>query len=352
MHENVTVKDIAQHAAVSIGTVSRVLNQREGVNGELRERVLRAAAELGYVGISGQNARLRAAPGVKEIGFLLAEHPAIAASDFIDPFWAQILHGVQTEARRHDIKVTYMGIGAMGAPQAVVDQLADSRLKTLLLVGPAEHDLVVALTDAGYLVVLVDNFTSSPATDAVLSDGYAGAYEAVSHLITHGHKDIACIGGPTIAGHSYSNAIYSIALRASGYRSALVDAGIPIRDELYASCDLTPAGAYTACCELLDRGASFTALFCANDKTAMGAMKALLERGRRIPQDCSVIGFDDIDFVQHLTPALTTVRVDREAMGTAAVRLLMARANDLGGIGTTQLIRVKLVARQSVAARP
>jgi LacI family transcriptional regulator len=352
MSGNVTVKDIAQQAAVSIGTVSRVLNQRAGVNGELRNRVLRAASELGYLGISGQNARLRAAPGLKEIGFLLAEHPAIAASDFIDPFWAQILHGVQTEARQHDIKVTYMGIGEIGAPQAVVAQLANSRLKALLVVGPAERDLVAALTDAGYLVVLVDNFTSSPAIDAVLSDGYAGAYEATSHLIAHGHREIACIGGPTISGGPGSNAIYSIALRASGYRSALIDAGLPIRDALYASCDLTPGGAYVACCELLDRGSAFTALFCANDKTAMGAIRALRERGRAIPHDCSVIGFDDVDFVQHLTPALTTVRVDREAMGRAAVRLLMARANDPADIGTTQVIRAKLVVRHSVAARP
>ena len=352
MSGNVTVKDIAQHAAVSVGTVSRVLNQREGVNDDLRERVMRAASELGYLGIAGQNARLRAAPGVNEIGFLLAEYPNVGTSEVIDPFWAQILHGAQTEARQHDIKVTYLGIGELGVPQTVVSQLAGIRLKSLLLVGPSDPALVKALIEAGYLVVLVDNFVPQAAVDAVLSNGYAGAYEAVSHLIARGHRAIACIGGPSIAAHPGSNAIYSIALRASGYRSALIDAGLPVDEALQVSCDLTPAGAYDACCSWLDRNSpQFTAIFCANDKTAIGAINALRDRGRHVPDDCSVVGFDDIELAQHLTPALTTVRVDREAMGIAAVKFVLARAQDLGGVGVTSLIRVALIPRQSVASR-
>ncbi|GCE09393.1 LacI family DNA-binding transcriptional regulator [Dictyobacter aurantiacus] len=347
---HVTVKDIAQHASVSVGTVSRVLNQRGGINTELRERVLRAAEELGYLGIAGQPVRLRITSSLKEIVFLLAENRNGSSTD-IDPFWSQILHGVQQEASRYDINVRYLGIGTANSTRDALEKLEESEIRAVLLVGPSEPALIEQLYEARYQVVLVDAFSPTRPVSALVSDGYGGAYEAVSYLVSEHHRDIAFIGGPPIHGIRGSNSLYPIAQRANGYRSALLDAGIPLREELQEGCNLTPEGGYQACLRLLDAGVAFSALFCANDKTAIGAIKALRERGIRIPEDCSIIGFDDIELAEHLDPPLTTVRVAREALGATALKMLITQVGEADGIKTTNLMRVELIKRQSVRPR-
>lgn len=349
MSGQVTVKDVAQHASVSIGTVSRVLNQRGGINAELRERVLRAAEELGYFGIAGQAVRMRITSSLKHIAFLLTD--SYSSPTEIDIFWARILSGVQSEAKKHDINVIYWGIGSgpESSTQEVLAKLEESEIRAVLLVGLTQPALIADLYAAHYHVTLVDAFSWETPVNAIVSDGYAGAYEAISYLIAEDHRAIAFIGGPTINGIRGSNSIYSITQRANGYRNALLDAGIPFQEALQEYCDLTPEGGYQACLRLLKSGVSFSALFCANDKTALGAMKALRERGLRIPQDCSVIGFDDIELVEHLDPPLTTVRIEREAMGATALRMLLAQASEPDAPRMTNLLRVELVKRGSVA---
>jgi DNA-binding LacI/PurR family transcriptional regulator len=344
---HVTVKDIAQRAAVSVGTVSRVLNQRGGINAELRDRVLQAADELGYLGIAGQAVRLRITSSLKEIAFLLTENRDGHTTD-LDLFWAQILHGVQQEASKHDLRVMYLRVGTEDSAHEVLEKLEESEIRAVLLVGPTEPAFIAELHAAQYQITLVDTFSLQTAVNAIVSDGYAGGCEAVSYLIAEQHRAIAFIGGPPINGVRGSNSLYSIAQRANGYRSALLDAGLPVQEKLQENCDLTPEGGYQACLRLLKSGAVFSALFCANDKTAVGAMKALRERGVRIPEDCSVIGFDDVEMAEHLDPPLTTVRVDREALGAAAVKMLLTQVAEPDSPKATNLLRVELVKRLSV----
>lgn len=346
--EHVTVKDIAQRASVSIGTVSRVLNQRSGINAELRERVLRAAEELGYLGIAGQALRVRILSSLKEVAFLLSENRDGRTND-LDLFWAEILHGVQQEASKHNITIQYLRAETPPSNQDVLAKLEEGDIHAVLLVGPTESSLIAHLHAAHYHVILVDAFSFETPVNAVISDGYAGAYEAVSYLVAEKHRNIAFIGGPTINGIRGSNSLYPIAQRANGYRSALLDAGLPHQEGLQESCDLTPDGGYQACLRLLDSGTAFSALFCANDKTALGAMKALRERGVRIPEACSVIGFDDIELAEHLDPALTTVRVDRTALGSTALKVLLMQIGEPEALKVTSLVRVELIKRQSVA---
>lgn len=344
---HVTVKDIAQRASVSVGTVSRVLNQRGGINAELRDRVLQAAEELGYRGISGQAVRLRLTSSLKEIAFLLTENRDGRTTD-LDLFWAQILHGVQQEASKYDLRVMYLGVGAMSSTCEVLAKLEENEIRAILLVGPTDPSFIAELHAAQYQITLIDTFSPGTAVNAIVSDGYAGAYEAVSYLIAENHRDIAFIGGPPINGIRGSNSLYPIAQRANGYRSALLDVGIPVPENLQEHCDLTSDGGYQACLRLLKSGASFSALFCANDKTAVGAIKALREQGIRVPADCSVIGFDDIELAEHLDPPLTTVRVDREALGAAAVKVLLTQVGELDSPRATSLLRVELIKRLSV----
>ena len=131
---------------------------------------------------------------------------------------------------------------------------------------------------------------------------------------------------------------------------AFVDRGLPIDYDLVEAGNLTMKGGYDACKRLLERKANFSAIFCVDDITAIGAMKALREAGRSIPEEVSVIGFDGIDLGQHVTPTLSTIRVDAEALGAIALKTLLERASTPDTPYVTTLIGVELVKRESVAS--
>lgn len=350
MTNAVTIKDVAQRADVSIGTVSRVFNNHSNVNDDIRQRVLKAALELGYSGPAGRSVASshKNTPVLQEIGFFLyvIDNPNEGT---IPPFWANILHGVEAEAGKSHIKVIYQVInGQRETPQLVLDKLHTMHLDGILLVGPADPEMVDALRALKIPLVLVDNYVRRPQLDAVLSDNFEGAMEAIEYLISEGHRRIA-FSGPTTLGNHPVNALYTIEWRARGYREALLNAGLSPDDELIESSFLSPEGGYDACKRLIARGLHCSAIFCGNDSTAMGVMKALREEGLRVPEDVSVVGFDDDDMAEYLTPALTTVRVNKEVMGATAVRGLITRANNPQAISQTTTLGVELVKRDSVA---
>jgi DNA-binding LacI/PurR family transcriptional regulator len=191
------------------------------------------------------------------------------------------------------------------------------------------------------------------AADAVLGDCFGGARAAVGHLVGLGHRDVAFVGGPYVEsrpplGHR-TNTIWSVEQRALGYLTALREAGIEPDSHLYEGCNLTTAGGYAACQRLLAAGRPFTAIFCASDLCAIGVISALHEAGLSVPNDVSVVGFDDMEVARHLIPPLTTVRVDEEAIGAWALRRLLARALAPAAISSTTCLHVELVERGTTA---
>ncbi|WP_297165746.1 LacI family DNA-binding transcriptional regulator, partial [Thermogemmatispora sp.] len=355
------LRDIAREAGVSVGTVSRVLNNHGNVTDETRQRVLRAASRLGYFGGGrqgqGQGGEERPFEGraVREIGFLFCSFlPKTSVPT--NPFWSHILHGVESEARRANVKVTYRAISEVQAdPDRLLTMIYDMRLGGILLVGPAEAMTVRTIQQTGTPLVLVDNYI--PGTDAVLGNNLDGARLAVEYLISLGHRRIAFMGGPFMAEAAEHqgkqpprNRVYTIERRAQGYRLALLEAGLPVLPELYEDGGLSMDGGYLACKRLLERKEQFSALFCANDEMAVGAMKALREAGLRLPEDVSLVGFDDIDMVEHLTPALTTVRVNKEALGAVALRRLLALISHPDPVHVVSMLDVELVQRESACA--
>ncbi|WP_081838931.1 LacI family DNA-binding transcriptional regulator [Thermogemmatispora carboxidivorans] len=365
MANTVTLRDIAREAGVSVGTVSRVLNNHGNVTAETRQRVLRAASRLGYFGSGRQGGGEEERPIegriVREIGFLFCSFlPKTTVST--NPFWSHILHGVESEARRANVKVTYRAISEIQAdPDRLLTTIYDMRLGGILLVGPAEAVTVRAIQQTGTPLVLVDNYV--PQTDAVLGNNLDGARQAVEYLISLGHRRIAFMGGPLMTEASEEreqqgeggprlprNRVYTIERRAQGYRLALLEAGLPILPGLYEDGGLSMEGGYLACKRLLERGEQFSALFCANDEMAVGAMKALREAGLRLPEDVSLVGFDDIDMVEHLTPPLTTVRVNKEALGMVALRRLLALISHSDPVHVVSMLDVELVQRESACA--
>jgi LacI family transcriptional regulator len=359
----VTTHDVARAASVSRVTVSRVLNDHYNVTDKVRQRVLQAAADLGYITQKATTSLIAingAAPKrpvrvLRTIGFFFASlhgHEPVAGN----PFWSPVLHGVEREATAAGIGVTYRSINQLDQLDGVADAIRAARADGVLLVGPATPATVRALLECDRPLVLVDNWVPGLPVDAVLSDNFGGGRAAVAHLIELGHRDVAFIGGPVRISPApalhRSNTVWSIEQRALGYWTALREAGIQPDERLYETGNLSTAGGYRACQRLLAGGRPFTAIFCANDESAVGAMRALHQAGRRVPADVSVVGFDDIDIAQHLTPPLTTVRVDKEAIGTWAVQRLLARALAPTAVPATVALQVEFIQRETVAAPP
>lgn len=345
-----TVKTIAERAAVSVGTVSRVLNNQSNVSPHLRERVLRAAAELGYRHAAREAAPSQRASRMREIVFLFRPYGYIQSAP-LDPFWSPVIQGSEREARRRQLRFSYRGlVGPYAADAAQAgEEIAQRQGCGVLLAGPVPEDAIRAFQRAATPLVLVENHIPQAGIDAVISDSFSGAVAAVRHLIAAGHHHIAMIGGPTAWQPGPVSQPYIFEQRAVGYRSALLSARRSIDERLYVGSDLTVEGGYQACRQLIERPMSFTGLFCANDMVAIGAMRALGEQGRRVPQDVAVVGFDDIEAAQHHSPALTTVCVNKELMGQLAVQRLAERARSPATPSVAQLLDVELVARQSVA---
>ncbi len=348
----VTVKDVARKAEVSVGTVSRVFHNHSNVTEEIRVRVLQAAEELGYRKSVSQEPPQSRGRTLKEIGFLYCSFVDDTAATS-NPFWSHILHGVEREAHLSNIKVTYKAINNLApTPRELANAIQDMKLDGILLVGPAEKENIEAFKQAGVPLVLVDNHIPGLSVDSVLCDNFEGAKLAVNFLIEQGHQSIAFIGGPVLDGPRPLNIIYTLERRSAGYRTALLDAGLSVDYRLFESTHLDPQSGYEACQRLLARDVPFTAVFCANDESALGAMKALQEAGKHIPHDVSLIGFDDIALVGHLNPALTTVRVNKEALGTMAVKSLLIRAKEPHMTSVSCVLEVELIKRSSVGPCP
>ncbi|MBL7253117.1 LacI family DNA-binding transcriptional regulator [Paractinoplanes lichenicola] len=327
-----TIRDVARLAKVSAGTVSRVLNHSDNVNEDLRRRVRAAAAELAYTPPARGDSTV-----VSTIGFLLASAYLPAQDDLMNPFWRQVLRGAEREAARCGIRLRYRTLNA---------DTASAGLDAVLLVGSATDELLGAVVGLRIPTVLIDFKSRHYATDSILSDGLDGARVAVEHLLANGHRRIAFVGGPMTSPEAGIQAVPALQHRYLGYRMALAAAGIAFDPALIAPCHLRPDDVTAATGALLSR-TTCTAMFCANDQTAAGAIRVLNSAGMRVPQDVSVIGFDD-EIAPHTTPPLTTMRVAQAAMGRIGVRRLLARAKNPGEPPFTITLPVDLVERASV----
>lgn len=347
MANNVTVRDVARAANVSIGTVSRALNEQANVAKQTREHVVAVARDLGY----------RAAPpaaragkaAIREIGFVFnpVNQGTVAAAN---PYWSRILAGCEHEAARHSVRLTYRSLRTLEqSQQSLRIEIANMGVDGLLLVGPTSSNIIVEVRAADLPCVLVDHHDPASGLSAVSFDAFHGGRMATQHLIEHGHRQIAFISGPSLDGTHPEHTISMVELRAHGYRAALFDAGLPVDGALFEPSNLTPEGGYLACKRLLERGIAFSAIFCANDSAAIGALKALNEAGRSVPGEVSVIGFGDyLDMAEQLTPALTTIRTDLDAVGRLAVQRLITEASQSDVPPSLAMLGVSLVKRASV----
>lgn len=338
-HQKTALREVARRAGVSLGTASNVFAQKPGVAEKTREAVMAAAQELGYQPAPRSVTPSQARVAVETLGFVVRSMPEPLLAN---PFYSQVLHGAEQACKEQDISMMYAALDEDVTGLEQLPPLIQRRqIQGLLVVGyfnPAFFDLLQRLAIP---FVMIDYFLDSFNVDSVLSDDEQGGYLATSYLLKHvTHPQPAIIAGNLA--HS------SIRARWQGYRRALAEYGLPYDERYVGSGYHSSAEGHRNMLALLDLPEPPNAVFCANDVTAIGVLSALRERGVAVPRACAVVGFDDIDLAAHTVPALTTIKVDKEALGAEGVRLLLERIAHSEMTPRRTTIAVSLVERASV----
>lgn len=298
-----TINDVAAAAGVSVATVSKAVNGRYGVAPDTVEHVLQVVRELGYESSLIASSMRSRRTGV--IGVLVAD---------FEPFSAEILKGVSTGLREHPFELLAYS-GSRQAEGEGWERRSLSRLSGTLIDGVIMVTPTVVNITAEVPIVAIDPHTGPADLPTVESDSFGGAREAVRFLIELGHTRIGFIAGrPDLRS--------SIA-REAGYRRALTDAGIPFDPALIGVGRYVQDASAEAAAKMLSRRDRPTAVFAANDLSAIAIMGVAADLGLSVPEDLSVIGFDDIPEATQLTLPLTTVRQHMQTLGSAAAGLLM-----------------------------
>jgi LacI family transcriptional regulator len=327
-----TIKDVAARAGISYTTVSHVVNGTRPVSEQVRRKVEAAIAELGYVP-SGVARSLRGrATGT--LGLLLPN-----ASN---PYFAELARGIEDHAERNGYSVILCNSDDdIDKQLRYLRVLLERRIDGLIVATVAsDAAFAEALASLRVPLVLVDRSLDGVSADQLCVDHEQGAYLATRHLLELGHRRIACIGGPA--------STQVAQLRAAGYRRALDEAGVEAL--AVVDCPFTSPAGHAAAQVLLAAEPRPTAIFAGNDMIALGVLRAAAERQLQVPQQLSVVGFDDIEVSRYLHPALTTVGQCIGQLGEQVAARLLERIRTPGLAVTQQLIEPILVLRESSAA--
>ncbi|QRP49135.1 LacI family DNA-binding transcriptional regulator [Amycolatopsis sp. FDAARGOS 1241] len=328
----VTIRDVAAHAGVSVATVSKVINQRYGVAADTFARVRAVIDELGYeASLVAQSLRNHK---TNVIGILVAD---------LEPFSTELLKGAADAIRGTGFElVVYSAGGRTGDPEGwerrYLSRLSGTLVDGAVLVTPAAE--LEGLP--GTPVVAVDPHTGRSPLPAIVSDNLRGAQLATEHLLGLGHRRIALLAGRPD--------LQSAQLRETGYRHALAAAGVEVDETLVVAGDYDGELAAASARELLTRPDRPTAVFAANDTSAIATLEAASALGLRVPDDVSVVGFDNIPESALCTPPLTTVEQPIREMGHRAITVLIGLMNGGPEEREPVVLDTKLVVRSSSAA--
>jgi len=328
-----SIGDVARLAGVSAQTVSRVSNEAENVLPATRQRVLDAMEQLGYA--PNRAARALRTGSFATIGVVVHRLARTGESGTVD--------AIVDSARREGYTVNLVDVASPSSDDvmAALRRLSNQSVDGLVIVR-AETTTPTSLAVPGRTPVVVADSRFVGQHPSVGADQLAGATSAVEHLLALGHETVHLVAGPPESGPAQ--------LRAQAWRTALERSGRSAPEP--AQGDWTAPSGYAAG-RVLARDPNVTAVFCANDEMATGVLHALHEAGRRVPQDVSVVGFDDIPLAGHLWPPLTTVRQDFERVGAELVRLLVEQIRDGSRfVPRNVVVPAPLVVRASTAPPP
>ena len=332
----VTMKDVARRAGVSVTTVSHVVNGSRPVREEVRRRVLDALEALAY----RRNALARSLRKKRSstIGLILP--------DVTNPFFAEIARSIADAAESEGYSVIVCNSdGRRNSEDAFLGMLSEKRADGVVLIetGPPRGD-ASALENGDLPLVTVDRSLPGANVDSVRIDNALGGRRAARHLLDLGHRHLACIAGPSHLTPSGE--------RVTGFREELREQGFFLPEERIRRGTFQPESGYDITRRFLEEDSRLTAIFACNDLMAFGAVRAAADLGKRVPDDLSVLGFDDIRLASFFNPPLTTVAQPRQEMGALAVRLLLERMADSTLSPRHLVLETRLVLRSSTAPPP
>lgn len=307
-----TIKDISKAAGVSVTTVSRALNGYSDVSESTRQKVMRVAKELNYV--PNTLARSLVMNKSQTIGLLVS---GFTKSSIKDNFMVEVMAGINDFAAETNYDLVLFSTDSTKQREKTYSQLCkERRVDGVIIQGIKIDDpYLLEVVESDIPCVLIDIPIESDTVGYVTTDNILGAKKAVQHLIEMGHRNIAMVNG-------HDQAFVS-KRRLEGYIESLKDSNLSIRNDWIVNGKFDEEEAEKATEELLINNPEITAVFCASDLMALGVIKAARNLGKRVPEDLSVVGYDDILLASYSTPSLTTIAQDKFRMGYEAGRLLV-----------------------------
>lgn len=327
------MRDVAEHAGVSVTTVSHVINNTRPVSDALRQRVEAVMLDLGYQ--PNTLARSLRRGETHTIGVIVPDNS--------NPFFAEVARGIEDTSFDHGYSVILCNSDRdLHKERLYINVLLEKQVDGILFVAAGmSADNIQPLFERSLPLVVVDRQIPSLAVDSVLAANQHGGWLATQYLLELGHRRIGCIVGP--------EDIASSGERVAGYHQALSDHNVPPDNQLIIRGDFRYESGYSAGNQLLSLDDPPTAIFACNDLMAVGVMAKALEIGLSVPGDLSVIGFDDIRPAIYANPPITTIKQPKYEMGVASTELLLARMRDNERAPQQQILDTSLVIRQSTA---
>lgn len=326
-----TIKDVARLAGVALSTASYALSGDHRVSAKTREKVLEAARQLNYHknGFAMDLKRSR----TNTIALILA--------DLSGPFYSELIRSVQEVALSNGYDL--IACSSMGERDSTaVRFLREKRVDGAVVLAYNMTDEVLhASAGPNFPIIAMDRVISGEGLVSIIVDGESGGYEATRYLIDKGHRKVAYISGPS---NSFANS-----LRYQGFLRAMKEAGLEEQAKWRLSGGFIRDGGYKATKMMLMQGELPTAIFYGNDEMAIGGLKAFEEGGIRVPEDISIIGFDDIELTEFIQPPLTTIRQPMYESGSLAGHLLFQMLNG-ESVNESYKLNVQIIERQSVSA--
>jgi len=328
----VSIKDIAREVQVSHPTVSRALRYSPLVSAKTAERIRQAAVKMGYR--PNAVARGLVTKKTKTIG--------VVVTSIADPFIGEVVSGIEETANDHGYSVFLANSNADPAREIrIVHSFQERQVDGILVASSRVGALYMPLLSQLMVpIVLINNQHPGEFVHSVVIDNITASVQAVQHLIQLGHQRIAYMGDQF--------GLQSDTERFAGYRQALASADYPFLPELIVHGDGTPQGAIQPMDRLLGLPTPPTAVYCYNDMTAIGALKGIRMHGLRVPDDISLVGFDDLSFASYVDPPLTTVRQPKRPMGRQAMEILIKLFSNAQA-ETNIKVQGELIVRESTA---
>jgi LacI family transcriptional regulator len=330
------MRDVAERAGLSVSTVSHVINNTRAVSDESRQRVMAAMEELEYK----PNALARSLRRRKTntLGMIVP--------DSANPFFAEVARAIEDTSFAQNYSVILCNTeGNLKKQQAYTNVLIENRVAGILFVAAGiSTELVNDLEQRRVPLVVIDREVPGVEVDTVMTNHAQGGYLATQHLIELGHQRIACIAG--------NSEVSPSAERLTGYRRSLEDSNLTYDQRLVIKGDFQYESGYEATTQLLNLDAPPSAIFACNDLMAVGCISAARELDLRVPEDISVVGFDDVRLASFTNPPLTTVAQPIFEIGALATKMLLERLLDLDAPPRMKRLDTRLHIRHSTAARP